>query len=246
MQRFVVLAYSIECYVISLVTVLYSIGFVTNFVVAKGIDGGTPARLTTALLIDGLLLALFAIQHSVMARPAFKQIWTRFVPPPAERSTYVLFTSFVLMLLFWQWRPLPRTVWDLHAPALRAAVWGICACGWGIVLVSTLLIDHFELFGVRQAYQNFMGWSDRPGTLKTVGLYRFVRHPLMTGFLIAFWATPTMSVGHLLFAATMTVYVLIAIQVEERELVTLFGDAYRDYRSRVGMLVPAIRRTKRS
>jgi protein-S-isoprenylcysteine O-methyltransferase Ste14 len=250
MQRFLVLGYGIACYGAFLIVFLYTIGFVTNFsvdnfAVPKSIDDGPRGELGASLVIDGLLVGLFAVQHSVMARPAFKRVWKRVVPPAAERSTYVLFTSLALIILFWQWRPLSQVVWNLESPALRALLWAINAFGWGIVLVSTFLIDHFELFGLRQVFVNFKIQSDRPGTLKKVGLYRLVRHPLMTGFLIAFWATPTMSVGHLFFAATMTAYILIALQIEERDLLTFFGDEYRSYQGEVGMLVPAFKRTTR-
>jgi methanethiol S-methyltransferase len=250
MQRFLVLGYGIACYGAFLIVFLYTIGFVTNFglanfAVPKSIDDGPRGELAPSLLIDGLLVGLFAVQHSVMARPAFKRVWTRVVPAVAERSTYVLFTSLALIILFWQWRPLPHVVWKLESRALRTLLWAINAFGWGIVLVSTFLIDHFELFGLRQVFLNFTRQSDRPGKLKQVGLYRLVRHPLMTGFLIAFWATPTMSVGHLFFAATMTTYILIAVQIEERDLLTYFGDEYRSYQGEVGMLVPAFKRTTR-
>jgi protein-S-isoprenylcysteine O-methyltransferase Ste14 len=250
MQRFLVLGYGIACYGAFLIVFLYTIGFVTNFglanfAVPKSIDDGPRGELAPSLLIDGLLVGLFAVQHSVMARPAFKRVWTRVVPAAAERSTYVLFTSLALIILFWQWRPLPHVVWNLESPALRTLLWAINAFGWGIVLVSTFLVDHFELFGLRQVFLNFTRRSDRPGKLKKFGLYRLVRHPLMTGFLIAFWATPTMSVGHLFFAAAMTTYILIAVQIEERDLLTYFGDEYRSYQGEVGMLVPAFKRTTR-
>ncbi|HEV8000291.1 MAG TPA: isoprenylcysteine carboxylmethyltransferase family protein [Planctomycetaceae bacterium] len=250
MQRFLVLGYGIACYGAFLIVFLYTIGFVTNFSVAnfavpKSIDDGPRGELGPSLVTDGLLVGLFAVQHSVMARPAFKRVWTRVVPPAAERSTYVLFTNLALIILFWQWRPLPQVVWNLESPALRALLWSINAFGWGIVLVSTFLVDHFELFGLRQVFLNFTRQSDRPGKLKKFGLYRLVRHPLMTGFLIAFWATPTMSVGHLFFAATMTTYILIAVHIEERDLLTYFGDEYRSYQGEVGMLVPGFQRTTR-
>ncbi len=221
MQRFLVLSYGIACYGAFLIVFLYAIGFVTNFRVSnfalpKSIDDGPRSELVVSFLIDGLLVALFAVQHSVMARPAFKRVWTRVVPTAAERSTYILFTSLALIILFWQWRPLPQVVWNLESPAFCALLWAINACGWGIVLASTFLIDHFELSGLRQVFLNFTKQSDQPGRLQKVGLYRLVRHPLMTGFLIAFWATPTMSIGHLFFAATMTAYILVAVQIEER------------------------------
>ncbi len=250
MQRFLVLGYGIACYGMFLIVFLCTLGFLTNwrvadYAVAKSIDDGPRGDPVLSLVIDGLLVGLFAVQHSVMARPAFKRVWTRIIPPAAERSTYVLFTSLALIILFWQWRPLAHVVWNLESPALRVLLWAINACRWGIVLVSTFLIDHFELLGLRQVFLNFTKQSDRPGKLKKVGLYRLVRHPLMTGFLIAFWATPTMSVGHLFFSATMTAYILIAVQIEERDLLTHFGVEYRSYQGEVGMLVPTFKRTNR-
>jgi protein-S-isoprenylcysteine O-methyltransferase Ste14 len=243
MQRFLTAGYGIVCYVLGLAATVYAIGFVANAAVPKGIEHGIATGTATSLVIDGLLLALFAAQHSVMARPAFKQVWTRIVPKQAERSTYVLFTALALGLVFWQWRPLSDTVWDVRTPILRGLLWGVYACGWGIVLISTFFFDHFELFGLRQAFSSRTDSPDHPGQLKTVGFYRFVRHPLMTGFLIAFWATPTMSVGHLYFAAVSTAYMLIAVQIEERDLLKVFGDEYRDYQKRVGAIIPRLRRS---
>ncbi len=226
-------------------TFLYAIGFVANVIVPKSIDSGSPGDLTTSLLINTALLWLFAVQHSVMARPAFKQWWTRIIPPPAERSTYVLLSSLALLLLYCQWRPLPQPVWDLSSPVLQTFLWGIAALGWLIMLVSTFLINHFDLFGLRQAYLYFTGQPYIPFGFRTPALHRLVRHPIILGFITAFWATPTMTVGQLFFAAVTTAYVLIAIQLEERDLVTFHGDEYRRYRQQVRMLVPLPRRTKR-
>jgi len=244
MLRFLVLIYGIVCYVMFLGTFLYTIGFVANFAVPKAIDSGTAGDWVTSLIVDGVLLGLFAVQHSVMARPAFKRLWTPLVSEPAERSTYVLFTNLLLLLLFWQWRPLPEPAWELASPPLRMLIWAICGCGWLVVLVSTFLIDHFELFGVRQVFLHFTGQPFRTVDFKTRVFYRFVRHPLMTGFVIAFWATPTMSVGHLFFAAMTTGYILVAVQLEERDLVTFHGDEYREYQRQVGMLIPRLNRSK--
>jgi protein-S-isoprenylcysteine O-methyltransferase Ste14 len=238
------LIYGVVCYVLFLGVFLYAIGFVTNFAVPKGIDDGAVEERVPSLVVDGLLLSLFAVQHSVMARPAFKKWWTRIIPTPAERSTYVLLTNLVLALLFWQWRPLPQTVWDVPWPALRWFIWTVCAIGWATVLVSTFLIDHFELFGLRQVFEHYSGQSSAPTGFQKRFFYRFVRHPLMTGFVIAFWAAPTMSVGHLFFTAMTTAYILVAVQIEERDLVTYHGDEYREYQKEVGMIFPGLRRSK--
>jgi protein-S-isoprenylcysteine O-methyltransferase Ste14 len=244
MLRFLVLIYGIVCYVMFLGIFLYTIGFVRNFAVPKSIDSGTASDWVTSLVVDGVLLGLFAVQHSVMARPAFKRLWTPIVSEPAERSTYVLFTNLLLLLMFWQWRPLPDPVWDLASPPLRTLLWAINGFGWLVVLVSTFLIDHFELFGLRQVYLHFTGQPFRSADFQTRAFYRLVRHPLLTGFVIAFWVTPTMSVGHLFFAAMTTAYILVAVQLEERDLVISHGDEYREYQRRVGMLIPRLNRSK--
>jgi protein-S-isoprenylcysteine O-methyltransferase Ste14 len=242
MQRVGVLAYGVLCYAAFLVTFLYAIGFVGNVVVPWTIDGPAETPLATALLIDVLLLAVFAVQHSAMARPAFKRWWTRLVPQAMERSTYVLFSSLALLLLFWQWRPLGGLVWDVANPAGRIALHVLCAGGWLLVLVTTFLIDHFDLFGLRQTWLYFRGWPDTSGGFVTPGPYRMVRHPLYVGWLVAFWATPTMTATHLLFALGVTVYILVAIRWEERDLLAAFGRRYAEYRARVPMLVPGLPR----
>lgn len=244
MLRFLALIYGIVCYLMFLGIFLYTIGFVANFAVPKSIDSGTASDWVTSLVVDGVLLGLFAVQHSVMARPAFKRLWMPIVSEAAERSTYVLFTNLLLLLMFWQWRPLPDPVWDLASPPLRALIWAINGFGWLVVLVSTFLIDHFELFGVRQVYLHFTGQPFRTADFQTRALYRYVRHPLLSGFVIAFWVTPTMSVGHLFFAAMTTAYILVAVQLEERDLVTSHGDEYREYQRQVGMLIPRLSRSK--
>jgi methanethiol S-methyltransferase len=238
MHRLLVLCYGIVAYLMFLGSFLYTIGFVGNWLVPKSIDGGAVGDGMNALIVDGLLLGLFALQHSVMARPAFKRRWTRVVTEPAERTTYVFLTAVVLGLLFWQWRPLPASIWDLTSGSLRTLVWGVNGLGWVVVLISTFLIDHFELFGLRQVLAYFRGQAPPKIDFQARAFYRYVRHPVVVGFLIAFWATPTMSVGHLFFAAMMTAYVLVAIQLEERDLATVHGESYRQYQRQVGMLIP--------
>ncbi len=240
------LTYGVACYVIFLGTFLYAIGFVSGFGVPKTIDSGTPGALVPSLLIDALLLTLFAVQHSGMARPAFKRWWTRIVPKPVERSTYVLLASLVLALLFGQWRPLPHVVWEVGDPSARQALWGLHALGWLTVLVSTFMISHAHLFGIRQVADRFRGRELPAPTFQTPGLYRHLRHPIMLGFFIAFWSTPRMTAGHLLFAVATTGYILIALQLEERDLIAAFGARYLSYRERVPMFLPRFRQDSRT
>lgn len=237
MSKPLAILYGVIAYAVFLVSFLYAVGFVGNLVVPRTIDAGGPqSDWGTALIVDVVLLGLFAVQHSVMARPAFKAWWTRIVSPTVERSTYVLISSLLLLLLFWQWRPMPAIVWQTSAAAatvLTVVYW----LGWAIVLLSTFMINHFDLFGLRQVYLA-QGAAYQHPPFMTRGLYAFVRHPIMLGFIIAFWAAPTMTAGHLAFAVATTAYILIALQLEERDLVTYLGDAYREYRKRVPMLIP--------
>lgn len=244
MTRVLALLYGAVCYVVFLVTFLYAIGFVAGLGVPKHIDNGSTGGFPTALVTDLALLGLFAIQHSVMARPAFKRCWTQFVPPAVERTTYVLFSSLALIALFWFWRPLPLTIWHVDHDALRIALYCLSMLGWLLVLTGTFMINHFDLFGLKQVWQYCRGTRDHcEQPFVTRAFYRIVRHPLMLGFLVAFWATPSMSLGHLLFALMTTGYIVVAVKyLEERDLVAEHGDTYRDYQRRVPMLLPLPKR----
>jgi methanethiol S-methyltransferase len=244
MGAFFSLCYGLIVYSAFLATFLYAIGFVGNIVVPKSIDTGPTEPLLPSLVVDLLLLSLFAIQHSVMARPAFKRWWTRIVPPAVERSTYVLAASLALALLCWQWRPISEPViWRVESAAGVQLLWAVFWLGWAMLLMSTFLINHFELFGLRQVFARMAGRQLPEPEFRTPLLYRYVRHPIYLGFLLGFWAAPVMTAGHLLFSIVTTGYILVGIWFEERDLVAQFGDQYRRYRDQVGMLLPR-RRTR--
>lgn len=240
MGRFIGFLYGIAAYFAFFGTILYAICFVSGGIpVPTTLDAGGPsAPAREALLVDLVLMSLFAIQHSGMARRGFKEWWTRFVPKSVERSTYVLFSSLVLMLLFWQWRPIPALVWRVDSIPLAMTIRALSYVGWVIVFSSTFLINHFELFGLHQVANNLTGRAMPTPRFRTPLYYRLVRHPIYLGFVIAFWAAPVMTIGHLLFAAVTTAYILVGILFEERDLVALFGEDYRSYRKRVPMLIP--------
>jgi methanethiol S-methyltransferase len=236
--RLIAFLYGIVAYAVFFVAFTYAIGFVSGLMVPKTIDTGLVGSAGEALVVNLLLMSLFAVQHSVMARKQFKQWWTQYVPKSVERSTYVLLASLVLLLLYWQWRPMPAVVWQIADPRIALAVTVLGFVGWLIVFTSTFLINHFELFGLHQVANNLTGRAMPAPRFRTPLFYGFVRHPIYLGFVIAFWAAPTMTLGHLLFAAVTTAYIVIAIQLEERDLIDVFGDEYRRYKRRVSMLVP--------
>jgi methanethiol S-methyltransferase len=236
--RVTTFVYGSVSYLIFFATFLYAIGFLGNVIVPKSIDSGRTAPLGVALLVNAGLLAIFAVQHSVMARPWFKRMWTRVIPRQAERSTYVLLSSLALILLFWLWQPIGGVIWNVEQPALRIVLYGLFALGFAIVLISTFLINHFDLFGLRQVYLYLRGKEYSQLRFDTPLLYRHVRHPLYLGWLLAFWSTPTMTIAHLVFAVATTVYIFLAIQFEEKDLLDTFGDDYRRYRENVPMIVP--------
>jgi len=247
-SRVLILLYALVSYALFTLSFLYALGFVGNYVVPKSIDVGSSSNLAEAVVVNLLLMSLFALQHSVMARPAFKRWSAQFLPAACQRSTYVLLSSLILLLLFWQWRPIPTVIWQtegLAAGLLTSVHW----LGWLLAFASTHMIDHFDLFGLRQALVAWRGAEMPAQSFRTPLLYKIVRHPIMLGFLLAFWATPEMTIGHLLFALANTVYILVALQFEERDLIAMFGASYRDYRRRVPMLLPRLfvrRQTERA
>jgi protein-S-isoprenylcysteine O-methyltransferase Ste14 len=238
MGRIIGFLFGLVAYLVFLPTFLYAIGFVTGVAVPKTIDSGLVVPIVEALIVNILLMTLFALQHSVMARKPFKQWLTQYLPAAIERSTYVLLASLALVLLFWQWRPIPAVVWEISNPQIATNITAISFFGFALVLLSSFLINHFELFGLHQVAINVAGRTMPEPRFKTPALYKVVRHPIYLGFIIAFWAAPVMTVGHLLFAAVTTAYIFVGIFLEERDLVQLFGEQYKRYRAQVGMLVP--------
>ena len=238
MKRMLVFVFGVVTYAIFFAAFLYQIGFVESMVVPKAINDGTVVSLAQAVAINVVLLGLFAIQHTIMAREAFKRWWTKIVPAPIERSVFVLLSSLLLLLMNWKWSPLPEQVWLVQGAAGRAALYAVSFAGWGLVLYATFLIDHFDLFGLRQVWLYFTGREYTQVEFTETALYRYVRHPIMLGFIIAFWATPDMTQGHLLFAAVTTIYILVGIRVEERTLLALHGEDYEKFRKRVSMIIP--------
>ena len=240
MKRVLALTYSLAAYLLFFGTILYLIAFVGNWWVPKSIDTGSPTPLLQAVLVNVLLVALFGVQHTIMARQKFKDWWTQYVPKVAERSTFVVFASLIFILMFWQWRPLPEVLWSVEHPAGATVLTGLCLLGWGILFYTTFLINHFELFGLQQAWNYVRGKEEVRPTFRKPSLYKYSRHPMMLGVLIAIWATPVMTVGHLVFTLAFTGYILIGTRFEERELVQALGNQYRQYQQTTPMLIPGL------
>lgn len=246
MPAIAILVYGAVAYLFFFLTFCYAIGFVENAVVPKGINDGAVEATATSMVANVLLLSLFALQHSIMARPSFKAWWCKRIPPAAERSTFVLLASAILALIIWQWRAMPQVVWEVSVPAVRSFLHAVSLGGWLLVLYATFVIDHFDLFGLRQVWLHYRGVAYQHPPFMERSIYRFIRHPIMAGFIVAFWAAPTMTQGRLLFAVVTTAYILVAIQIEERDLIGFLGDSYRDYRRRTPALIPIGRRRVRS
>ena len=243
MGKLVAFLYGIVAYLVFAIVIVYSLGFVSGLVVPKTIDSGPVGPLVESIVINIVLLTIFALQHSVMARPQFKTWWTTIVPKSVERSTYVLLASLVLALVFWQWRPIPGVVWEVKEPTIATSLLYLGLLRWVLVFLSTFMINHFELFGLHQVANNLAGKPMPPMKFKTPMLYNVVRHPIYLGFIIFVWATPVMTAGHLLFAGVVTAYIFVGIALEEHDLIAVFGDEYRRYRQRVAMIVPFIGRS---
>ncbi|MEL4894809.1 methanethiol S-methyltransferase [Crocosphaera sp. Alani8] len=239
-QGIIFFVYSIVCYLISLATFLYAIGFSSNFLVPKSMDTGGTTSLLQALIIDTLLLSVFAVQHSGMARKGFKKAWTKIIPQAIERSTYVLFSSLALALLFWQWQPLGLKLWDFSGTIVEPILWSLSGLGWLMVFLSTFMINHFELFGLQQGFFNLINKESELIQFQVVGFYKQVRHPIYLGFIIAFWATPVMTLTHLFFASGILGYILVGIFLEEKDLIDLYGNKYGEYKQKVSMLIPKL------
>ena len=237
--------YGVIAHVGFLAVFMYLVGFLANFAVPKTVDSGDPGPFGIALAVNVLLLAIFGIQHSVMARQGFKRWWTRVVPQHLERSTYVLISDLLFVLLIWQWQPMVGVVWQVDQPVATMILWGLFGIGWLTVVLSSFMINHFDLLGTRQVYLHLIGKEYSSLDFKTKGFYNVVRHPIMVGWIIAFWATPQMSMGHLVFAIGTTVYILIAIQIEERDLISFHGESYKKYIHKVAMILPFMKRGKK-
>ena len=244
MRRWLFFVYGVANHLLFFGVFAYMAGFVGNVVVPKSIDSAYSGSTSKAVIIDVLLLALFAAQHSIMARPAFKRVWTRIIPEPIERSTYVFIANVVTIVLMWQWRGIDQVVWNAQLPMLRGLLWSLFTIGWLLIFLASLMINHFDLFGTRQVWLYLRGREYQALPFRVPSLYKHVRHPLYIGWAIAFWATPTMSVGHLLFAGSLTAYMGLAALVEERDLVAYFGRQYEEYRQRVPMFIPRWKRAE--
>ena len=238
MSRILAFIYGLICYLVSFITLAYSVGFIGNLIVPKTLDSSSDGTLINGILIDVSLIALFGIQHSLMARKSFKKWWTKIIPNPIERSTYILMASLTLLLLFWQWHSLGGVIWNIQSPIASNIIYGIFALGWLIVLISTFMINHFDLFGLRQVYLYLRGQEYEYLGFRTPGFYKYVRHPIMLGFFIVFWATPTMTFSHFIFALGTTIYMLVGIKLEEVDMISIYGDLYQEYRQQVSMLIP--------